>query len=1380
LSDVRRTSSPGDLVVAYCTSHGVSDVERFYLLTRESDLSELEQTATAAEDLARLLVKNSSASQIMLILDTCFAGAAAAESGSLAHRLASIVGRGPEIYIVAAARSKEEALQEALALALAKTLANEDERLGGCTQAFLALDEVMEAVNTHLSVRDSAQTATLSTANVRGRCRLLPNPRHLSALRPGLDLETQRAFAEHWVPKARGAELGASGWYFTGREHALRELAGWLRQERSGGAARVVTGGPGCGKSSVLARLVTLADPGYRKDVLSAASPETLDPLTLPPEGVVNVAVHARRKVLADVTVQIAAGLGVSARDPVSLLEALRDRKAVIIVDALDEADENEQIVSRLLAPLAVLPNIFLIIGTRPDSSALGRRYRALGENPVEINLDDPQYVGKDDVARFVERRLLAAEEPARRTPYRDAPDVARLVAGAVAQRAQGVFLVAHTAVQSLLASAGIVDVTQAGWAERLPTGLAEAFDLFLSGLESGRGQGLSAPKARAVLLPLAFAEGEGLPWVDMWANVASALSGVPVTDNDVSLVRKHAAAFIVEASEQERSVYRLYHEKLAEHLRDSVPDAKRCQQNIFHALSARVPQARAPERADWKRAHPYTLMHVAAHALKAGTLADLVSDGAFMAGSDPVRLLVALSRSEHVLCRRAFACYALAFDRLRELPHGERLAYLELTARQEGDDELAEMWIRDAEDRPWRAPWARCWPVTPHRSIPVLHSVESLSLGIFRGRPIVITGGADRAVRAWDLNSGGQLGEPLRGHTAPVTAVAFGTLEGRPIVVSGDQTVRVWDFASGTRRGTVMRGHRTSVSRLALGTFEGRPAVVSGAINGNVQVWDLTSGRPRGFPYSALAWVYLVSLISRSSREGIVSVEREAVPDPDDTAPPDPTRRPKKVGLDGVLLPEEPYSAPPTQAAKQRIFYRPEDPPDLRYGWDALAIGTLDGQDVLVAGSDDGGVKIWDRATWRQQGLTMRGHEERVSAVAIGTFEGRSIVVSGAWDQTVRVWDARTGTQLGEPLRGHEGRITSLALTVLEGRAAIVSAGHDRMVRVWDLAASIADGRGAKSTRSAVTSVALSGEPGQQVIVAGMWDQTVRVWTAAAGEPRLGPVGGHKLPVTAVATGMLGERPLCASADYGGNIRMWDLATGEPHGVPLSLLMRSAVTALALGTFGDLPVLAAGSSDKAVRVWSLEQGSELIIQRRPLGRVLALALTQIDGATVAITGGDDAAVQIWELHPGTHCHATLAGHHRPVNSVAVGMLQGRRVIASASTDRTVRLWDLESLQPIGAPLTGHTERVSTVAVGLLGGREVIASGSGDKSVRIWDSEGAPIATIRTGSDVWSLAFAAAGQLVVAASRGLMLLQLTDLNSVARFNSPQLHEQDMK
>jgi WD40 repeat protein len=1337
-ADARKESRAEDLVVAYYTGHGARDAERFYLLARNSDPSDLDGTALPAEDLARALTKDSKASQVLVILDACYAGAGAGEFAQVANRLAAVLGGGPAVFIIAAARPKQEAEQGALSSALATALANNDARLGGCAQAFLAMDDVMETVDSYLRQTHQAQTATWSSANVRGRCRLFPNPLHRPEVRPGLDLETQRAFTEHWVPKARGAELGAGGWYFTGRQQALRELAAWLSAKRSDGRARVVTGGPGSGKSAVLARLVTLADPTYRKEVLAATRPATLDPATLPPEGVVSVAVHARHKLIAEATAQIAAGLGLAARDPAELLAALAQRpeKTVIVVDALDEADNKDEIVSRLLRPLAELPQIFLLVGTRPDSSEHGRRFRALGEAVVEIDLDHPRYVGADDVASYVERRLLAAEEPGRLTPYRDSPETTRTVARAVAERANSVFLVAHTAVHALLAATSIVDVTQTGWVEGLPTGLDDAFTRFLAELDTRRPGGLSSTKARAVLVPLAFAEGEGLPWLDLWAATATALSGSDISDADVTLVRQHASAFIVEAVEQDRSVYRLYHERLAEQLRGSVANAKEAQQRIIEALRSRVPRARNARGPDWTRAHPYVLAHLATHAFKARTLGELVMDGTFLAAADPLRTLQALSVSNDPQAQRAYACYSLAFDRLREQPTDVRLSYLEMTARQEGDDALAEIWRGAGVPRCWTVPWARWQPVAAHRTILAETGASSVALGMLEGRPVIVSSGYDGAVRVWDLASGTQRGEPLRGHEGPVWSVTLGTLEGLPVIVSGgsDGTVRVWDLASGLRRGEPLRGHEAAVLSVALGTLHGRPVIVSGAWDATVRVWDLASARQRGEPLRHEGWVFSVVVGMLEGRPVIVS---------------------------GVVTGASERTVEVWDLASGT---RRGDP--LRgheRGVNSVALGTLDGKPVIVSGGEDSTLRVWDLASGMQRGESLRGHESPVKSVALGALDGRPVIVSGGEDSTLRVWDLASGTPRGEPLRGHESPVKSVALGTLDGRPVIVSGSSDRTVRVWDLASGTLPREPLRGHDDSVTSVALGSVDGRPVIVSGGYDFTARVWDLASGMPLREPPCRHERVVMSVALGTLEGRPVIVSGGYDYLVRVWDFASGTQRAEPLRG-HKAPVMAVALGMLGGRPVIVSGGQDSTIRVWDLASGNQL---GEPLngheGYVTSVALGTLDGRPVIVSGGYDFTVRVWDLVSGRQRGEPMGGHeggHEDwVHSVALGMVERRPVIVSGGDDKTVRLWDLVSGLQRGEPLRGHESGVSSVALGTLDGRPVILSGGHDATVRVWDTGGGAVSSVRIGSDVTAVAFANPGTLVVAAKRGLLVLQ---------------------
>src|SRR5206468_2287469 len=76
---------------------------------------------------------------------------------------------------------------------------------------------------------------------------LVRNPRY----EPGVPDQP----VEHLLIAARGGSGDES--FFTGREDALAEIVGWLRRGTPG--LFVVTGPPGCGKSAVLGRIVSLS-----------------------------------------------------------------------------------------------------------------------------------------------------------------------------------------------------------------------------------------------------------------------------------------------------------------------------------------------------------------------------------------------------------------------------------------------------------------------------------------------------------------------------------------------------------------------------------------------------------------------------------------------------------------------------------------------------------------------------------------------------------------------------------------------------------------------------------------------------------------------------------------------------------------------------------------------------------------------------------------------------------------------------------------------------------------------------------------------------------------------------------------------------------------
>ncbi|KAJ6564297.1 hypothetical protein B0H19DRAFT_1026095, partial [Mycena capillaripes] len=132
----------------------------------------------------------------------------------------------------------------------------------------------------------------------------------------------------------------------------------------------------------------------------------------------------------------------------------------------------------------------------------------------------------------------------------------------------------------------------------------------------------------------------------------------------------------------------------------------------------------------------------------------------------------------------------------------------------------------------------------------------------------------------------------------------------------------------------------------------------------------------------------------------------------------------------------------------------------------------------------------------WPNTIAILEGHTNQVTSVAFSPDGKRIIIVSGSDDLTVRIWDAQTGAALGEPLEGHTNGVTSVAFSP-DGKR-IVSGSDDLTVRIWDAQTGAALGEPLEGHTNRVTSVAFS--PDGNRIVSGSWDCTVRIWDAKTG----------------------------------------------------------------------------------------------------------------------------------------------------------------------------------------------------------------------------------------------------------------------------------------
>ncbi|HUN38355.1 MAG TPA: caspase family protein, partial [Trebonia sp.] len=841
------TCGPEDLVVLYYTGHAdeVNEKHRVWTGDTVDPISGTLETGHLAE----LMLVRTPLRNALIIIDTCFAGRGGAEA--LRASVSALGdGAGKTLALLTAAYPREQIVAGDFARLFASAV--RQPAVAGHEPPFLALGAITSVIDADPS-RPGWQTVSQSVLFGRtDELPFFPNLRYRPQLR-GLDLLTQLRIDQqelrladlrgHFLPRARGVDVPTeAGWRFVGREAALRDLVTWLR-DAGDRSVRVVTGGPGSGKSAVIGRLVVLSDPNYRRTV----PVEGLSPDILPPEASIATGVHARGLTSAQVLAALSAQAGVAADTPADLLREMRGQRLTVAIDAVDEALDPDGLVAGVLRPLVEAgpaQGLRLLLGTRQHLVDL------LGPTAsgTAINLDDERYADPESIYQYVLRGLLADDD----SPYASAPpDLTAGVARAVADAAGRSFLVALIVTRTLLSQPQVTDPADPAWRGRLPGTAAEAMR---SDLETRLNT--EAERARDLLRPLAFAAGAGLPWENLWAPLAARLSGRSYTDEDLIWLRRRAGSYVVEAMESGRSVYRLYHAALAEYLRLG-HDAATVHAAFTTFLIGHVPATGHP---DWRRAHPYTLAHLATHARLAGRLDDLLSDPRYLVNAIPAGLLAALPAARAPAAERAGVAYQRAVHLFRDQPEDQRASYLEFAARIARAPDLATAVETHFPHRRWSIPWTHWPPEYPHRVLGghLGRVTGVLLVNAAEGQPVVVSIGADGRLRTWDLATAESTGVYPVG-AAPLVAAREIRLADRQVVIvilSADGMLHLWDLATAAllRAVPVLPGWRRRLSAFAtldlnltldcLSVPSGQHFAIVGELGGGASIWELPSGR--------------------------------------------------------------------------------------------------------------------------------------------------------------------------------------------------------------------------------------------------------------------------------------------------------------------------------------------------------------------------------------------------------------------------------------------------------------------------------------------------------------------------------------------------------
>ncbi len=383
-------------------------------------------------------------------------------------------------------------------------------------------------------------------------------------------------------------------------------------------------------------------------------------------------------------------------------------------------------------------------------------------------------------------------------------------------------------------------------------------------------------------------------------------------------------------------------------------------------------------------------------------------------------------------------------------------------------------------------------------------HVRPALRLAFSRDGGVLVTGGGDGQVTAWDVETG-ELLRRFKAHAAAVSFVCVAQ-DGKSLASGGaDGTARLWRLGDDA---AVQRPTEAQVYGLAY-SADGRTLAV---INGTaVHLWDVSTGKtlqtfpPRGARNRPVLRVALApdgKTLATDGRAGQTLLWNTATgerrfalagaPDGEDEAA-------RAVGSlafspDGKLLAAG-YGHP--------FAHRPGRFPKVVKVWDAhtgAEVRTLAAHDNTVPGlafshdgrlmataGQDGVAKLWRVGTWAEE-RRLPG-QGVLKSVAFAP-DGRTLV-TGNTDGVLRVWDVATGERRAE-VKGHGSQ--AMALAFAPDGATLASAGGDRVVRLWDTA-TWRELRTLRGHEAAVLTVAFA--PDGDTLVSGGLDKVVRFWRA-------------------------------------------------------------------------------------------------------------------------------------------------------------------------------------------------------------------------------------------------------------------------------------------
>lgn len=285
-------------------------------------------------------------------------------------------------------------------------------------------------------------------------------------------------------------------------------------------------------------------------------------------------------------------------------------------------------------------------------------------------------------------------------------------------------------------------------------------------------------------------------------------------------------------------------------------------------------------------------------------------------------------------------------------------------------------------------------------------HKSWVMAVGFSPDAKTIASGGMEGNVILWDVETGQQKGRTMTGHKKWITGLAWEpacTAQGPPRLASSskDGDVRIWDTVRNCLLLT-LAGHTNAVKCVKWGSEN---LIYSASADRSVKVWEATHGKLVRTLDGHAHWVNTLSLNTEYALR---------------TGPYD---------HNGNSPEEEKAKITACQEKLKKVTQN------------------AGGRELLVSGSDDFTLFLWQPTKDKKPILRLTGHQQPVNFVQYSP-DG-SLIASASFDNSVRIWNGITGNFIAV-FRGH---VQSVYQVCWSGDSRLLcSSSKDSTMKVWDI----------------------------------------------------------------------------------------------------------------------------------------------------------------------------------------------------------------------------------------------------------------------------------------------------------------------------------------